>query len=76
MKIFKKTILVVEDELPVLMALKDRIEEEDFSVLTARNGQDGLEAAKSKHPDLILLDIIMPIMDGMTMLEINIEQLI
>jgi two-component system OmpR family response regulator len=41
---------------------------EGFDVFEAKNGKEGLEIALAKHPDIILLDIIMPVMDGMTML--------
>lgn len=62
-------ILVVEDELAVRKALKERLEREGFKVSLAHNGVIGLKMAKEEHPDLILLDIIMPIMDGITMME-------
>lgn len=64
-----KTILVVEDEAPMLAVLSDNLEAEGFSVLKATNGAEGLDLAQSKHPDLILLDIMMPKMNGLTMLE-------
>lgn len=65
----KKTILIVEDELSLRNALRDKLSRENFAVLEAKNGEEGLEVALREHPDLILLDIIMPIMDGMTMLK-------
>lgn len=65
----KKTILIVEDEQGIQRALSDKLKEEGFSVLEAKNGQEGLDVAKVNHPDLILLDILMPVMDGMTMLK-------
>lgn len=64
-----KTILMVEDEAPMLTALADNFAEEGFSILKATNGVEGLALALSKHPDLILLDIVMPQMDGFTMLK-------
>lgn len=64
-----KKILIVEDEDSLRNALRDKLTREDFQVLEAKNGQEGLAAAIREHPDLILLDIIMPIMDGMTMLK-------
>lgn len=64
-----KVILIVEDEVSLRDALRDRLVREGFSALEARNGEEGLEVAFHKHPDLILLDIIMPVMDGMTMLQ-------
>ena len=65
----KKNILIVEDETPLRMALRDKLVREGFSVLEAKNGQEGLAVAVHVHPDLILLDIVMPVMDGMTMLK-------
>ncbi len=63
-----KKILIVEDELSLRNALRDKLTHEGFSVLEAKNGEEGLEAALREHPDIILLDIIMPVMDGATML--------
>lgn len=63
-----KKILIVEDEPGLLNALVDKFTHEGFVVLSAKDGQEGLEVALPEHPDLILLDIIMPVMDGMTML--------
>lgn len=65
----KKTILVVEDEALLLQALMDKFETEGFQVFGAPDGQAGLDAAFKEHPDLILLDIVMPRMDGLTMLK-------
>jgi CheY-like chemotaxis protein len=65
----KKNILVVEDEAPLRDVLKSKLEEEGFSVSTAVNGVEGLMAVQKEKPDLILLDILMPIMDGVTMLK-------
>jgi len=65
----KKTILVVEDELVLSQTLKEKFTGEDFDVLTAEDGEAGLKTALEKHPDLILLDILLPKMDGMTMLK-------
>lgn len=64
-----KIILIVEDEAPMMTALADNLEAEGFSVLRATNGLDGLLIAVEKRPDLILLDIVMPQMDGLKMLE-------
>ncbi len=62
-----QTILIVEDEKPLIRALCDKFRHEGFNVLEARNGAEGLEVALREHPDLILLDIIMPVMDGVSM---------
>ncbi len=64
-----KRILIVEDQEFLIKILSDFLIKNNFEVLEARNGQEGLEIAKQQHPDLILLDIIMPIMDGITMLK-------
>lgn len=64
----KKAILVVDDEAPVTKALSDKLTREGFDVLVAKDGEQGLKMSLEKNPDLILLDIIMPRMDGMTML--------
>lgn len=63
-----KTILVVEDEVPLITSLKIKLERAGYKVLEAMDGEQGLKLALSKHPDLILLDIIMPVMDGITMM--------
>lgn len=63
-----KRILIVEDEPSLLTILVDKLNREGFSCLEAKNGEEGLKVALREHPDLILLDIIMPVMDGMTML--------
>jgi DNA-binding response OmpR family regulator len=65
----KKTILIVEDELPMLKALSDKFSREGFGILEAKDGEEGLAMAISKKPDLIILDIFMPVMDGKIMFE-------
>ena len=65
----KQTILVVEDDVSVLNALVDALTREGFTALRAKDGEEGLRAATENHPDLILLDILMPKMDGITMLK-------
>jgi CheY-like chemotaxis protein len=64
-----KKILVIEDELPMLKALSDKFTREGFSVLEARNGEEGLAVATKTHPDLIILDLFMPVMDGKAMMK-------
>ena len=59
-------ILIIEDELPMRTALKDVLEAEGYRVLLAANGEDGLEHALADKPDLILLDLMMPKVDGYT----------
>lgn len=60
----KKTILIVEDEPGILLSLKDEFESEEYTVIQAEDGEKGLNAARSMAPDLIILDIMMPIMNG------------
>jgi DNA-binding response OmpR family regulator len=57
-------ILIVEDEAPMRTALKDCLESEGYRVLTAADGQSGLDRAMQEKPDLVLLDIMMPNLDG------------
>ncbi|MEJ0021656.1 MAG: response regulator [Candidatus Doudnabacteria bacterium] len=64
-----KKILIVEDEMSQRKALVDKFTREGFQVVSARDGEEGLSTALKEKPDLILLDIVMPKMDGMTMLK-------
>jgi DNA-binding response OmpR family regulator len=68
-KAAEKKILVVEDEEPLRRILADELLEAGFQVVEAKNGAEGLEVAIAEKPDLILLDIVMPKMDGMNMLK-------
>lgn len=63
-----KKILVVEDEKELLEIISSQLREAGFEVATAVDGMAGLDEALRLHPDLILLDIVMPRMDGLTML--------
>lgn len=64
-----KKILIVEDEEDLRQALTDELQREKYEVIIAHNGKEGLDLALKQHPDLILLDIVMPEMGGMTMLK-------
>jgi DNA-binding response OmpR family regulator len=64
----KKTVLIVEDDLALRKVLIEKLTDEGFSVLEATDGETGLAQASEHHPELILLDIFMPRMDGITML--------
>ncbi len=57
-------ILLVDDEPDILEILEFNLRKEGFEVATAGNGEEGLEQARSFRPDLIVLDIMMPVMDG------------
>ena len=65
----RHSVLLVEDEAPLREALAKLLRSEGFSVHQAADGEEGLAQAKKFHPDAILLDIAMPRMDGMTMLQ-------
>jgi DNA-binding response OmpR family regulator len=64
-----KKILIVEDESSLRNILSEKLKIEGFDVSEAKNGEEGLTVAFEKKPDIILLDVIMPKMDGVTMLE-------
>lgn len=62
-------ILIVEDEVSLSNALRDKFSLKNFIVFQAKDGEDGLKIALQERPDLILLDLIMPKMDGIAMLK-------
>jgi DNA-binding response OmpR family regulator len=57
-------ILVVDDDPDILDAVKMILESQDYEVVTARDGIEGLATLKAEHPDLMILDLMMPKMDG------------
>jgi DNA-binding response OmpR family regulator len=63
-----QTVLIVEDEIALLEVLSDKLKNNGFGVLIAKNGEEGLKLIEHQKPDLVLLDILMPRMDGVTML--------
>ena len=65
----KTKILIVDDEPDLVQTLQDRLEMNGYNIITAGNGKEGLEKAIQEKPDIVLLDVIMPIMDGLEMLE-------
>ncbi len=65
----KKFILIVEDDPNYSEIYKEKIIKEGFDVVVAPNGESGLKTAKKRRPDLILLDIVMPKMDGFEFLK-------
>jgi DNA-binding response OmpR family regulator len=65
----KKKILIIEDEPTHLNIMRTKLEKNGYEVLVATNGADGLKGIKENKPDLVLLDIILPQMDGFTVLE-------
>lgn len=64
----KKVILIVEDEMSLLRVLEQKFKQEGFEVVLAKDGLEGLQKFKEQVPDLMLVDIIMPHLDGITML--------
>jgi two-component system alkaline phosphatase synthesis response regulator PhoP len=66
----KQTILVVDDEKDLLDLIEYNLRKEGFNVLKAENGEEGIAMAKEHSPDLVLLDIMMPKMDGLQAVEV------
>ena len=65
----KKKILVVEDDQMICSMYKTKFAADGLAVLAANDGPEGLELAKKEKPDLIMLDIILPQLDGFSVLE-------
>lgn len=65
----KIKVLIVDDEPDIVQTLQDRLEMNGYCITTACNGKEGFERAIQEKPDIILLDVIMPVMDGFEMLE-------
>jgi len=64
-----KKILIIEDEKPLATMLSSKLTDEGFETTIAPDGEEGLKKCLEWKPDLVLLDIVMPKMDGMTMLK-------
>ena len=65
----KKRILLVEDDKLIARAYKESLERAGFKVELATQGDKALESMRKRKPDLLLLDIIMPVMDGVEVME-------
>jgi len=65
----KAKILLVDDDVDFVESTKMVLESKPYEVIVAREGDEGLRLAREKNPDLILLDIIMPVQDGFTAAE-------
>ena len=63
------TVLVIDDEAPIRLLCRVNLEAEGTNVLEAANGEHGLELARQERPDAILLDVMMPGLDGWTVAE-------
>lgn len=64
-----KKILVIEDDKFLLKIIKKKLSTEDYQLVQAMNGEEGLRAAREEKPDLILLDLVLPEMDGFEVLK-------
>ena len=60
------TILVVDDEALLVKGIRFNLKSDGYDVITGSNGQEAVDLAKSENPDLIVLDVMMPVMDGLT----------
>src|SRR5918996_295799 len=65
----RETILVVDDEEDILLLCRVNLEFEGYTVITASSGVEALERARSSHPSLVLLDVMMPTLDGWHVLD-------
>lgn len=66
----KLNILIVEDDPQTVKLIKFILEKEDYSTISAKDGEEGLQMAREKKPDLIVLDLMLPGMDGYRVCEI------
>jgi two-component system response regulator VicR len=64
-----KKVLIIEDEKPISDIIKYNLEKDGFEVVVAYDGEDGLEKIKTLHPDLVLLDVMLPKLDGFEVLK-------
>lgn len=65
----KPRILVIDDDVDLVKVMKGTLESKPYEVFVAYNGKEGMEKAKKEKPDLIILDILMPVMDGFNFAE-------
>lgn len=65
----EQKILIVEDDDVLSEVITENLVHAEFIVIRAKNGKEGLSMALSEKPDLILLDVLMPVMDGLTMMD-------
>lgn len=65
-----KKLLIIDDDQIVIKSISSQFDSNHVIVSSANNGESGLDLAIKEHPDLILLDLVMPKMDGMTMLRL------
>ena len=67
MENIKKTILLADDEEDTLSIIKSFLEANGFSVITAKDGEEAYDIIQNSKPDIVVLDIMMPILDGFTL---------
>jgi DNA-binding response OmpR family regulator len=65
----KKSILIIEDEPHIVMGLRDALEFEGFDVMSAGKGKDGIQLARAESPDAVILDLMLPDMNGYAVCE-------
>ncbi|MBX3187858.1 MAG: response regulator transcription factor [Labilithrix sp.] len=65
----KKTILIIEDEPHIVMGLRDALEFEGFGVISAGKGKDGIQLARAENPDAVILDLMLPDVNGYAVCE-------
>ena len=65
----KKTILIIEDEPHIVMGLRDSLEFEGFAVISAGKGKDGILLARAENPDAVILDLMLPDLNGYAVCE-------
>ncbi|MFN3929681.1 MAG: response regulator transcription factor, partial [Thermoflexus sp.] len=65
-----KKILIIEDDVELARFLAQQLERSAYQVFVAYNGQEGLELLRAQNPDLVLLDLMLPEMDGWEVLQV------
>ncbi|MBU0700937.1 response regulator [bacterium] len=65
-----KKILVADDEVPIRRIITEKLSSAGYTIFIAKNGQEAVEIAKKEKPDLIIMDIMMPVMNGIEAIKI------
>jgi DNA-binding response OmpR family regulator len=65
----KRRVLVVEDDASIMLGLRINLEAEGYAVLAAEDGERGLDMARAERPDLVILDVMLPLMNGFQVLQ-------
>lgn len=66
-----KTVLIVDDEAYIRRVIEFKLKKRGYRIIMARNGEEGLNIIKTQHPDVVISDLNMPIMDGKTLCNIT-----